>query len=206
MGIWTKHDIWSALNDTPPRLYIQPLLAKDQINETTVDLRLGYDFLVSVLTRNATIGIASAVLDGTTQLSSHFQETRRELGSSFILYPNQLVLATTLEYISLPTDTYVDVFPRSSYSKLGVGLGGMLQPGYRGCVPLELRNHGNVPVTLTVGTRICQMRLMNIGKDTNYHGQSEPRKYYGQVRPMVSKASRDKELELLQDMPRTLDL
>jgi len=205
MSIWTKSKIKEALAGSPAKLGIQPLLTEGQINEVTIDLRLGYDFLVSVLTRDPSIDISANAFDSQARLSAHFQETRRELGTPFVLYPNQLVLVSTLEYISLPPNAYADVFPRSSYSKLGVGLGGMLQPGYRGCVPLELLNHGNVPVTLTVGSRICQIRIMDTVHDTNYHGQQEPRKYYGQVRPTVSKAAGDIELQLLKSIAKNLD-
>ncbi|MEW7848457.1 dCTP deaminase [Massilia aurea] len=206
MSIWSKQEIFAGLRSFEPSLCIQPLLSDDQVNDTTVDLRLGYDFLVSILTRNACIDISGNAAAGNTDLSSHFQETRREMGAPFVLYPNQLVLVTTLEYISLPADTYADIFPRSSYSKLGVALGGMLQPGYRGCIPLELLNHGNVPVTLTVGTRICQMRLMRCGLSFNYHSQVDPRKYFAQVRPSVSKASTDSDIAKLRALPRMLDL
>lgn len=204
--IWSKDEILEGLKDTPPKLFIQPLLSENQVNNTTVDLRLGYDFLVSILTRNSCIDIGGTADQGRTDLSSHFQETRREMGAPFILYPNQLVLVTTLEYISLPADTYADIFPRSSYSKLGVALGGMLQPGYRGCIPLELLNHGNVPVTLTVGTRICQMRLMRCTGSFDYHSQSTRRKYFAQVRPLVSKASTDGDIVKLRALPKMLDL
>lgn len=206
MSLWTKPEILSALNDPASGFCVAPLMSPDQVNEVTVDLRLGYDFLVSVHTRAAFIDVTSEHPHTGARLASHFDETRRRLGDTFILYPDQLVLATTLEYVGLPPDSYADVMPRSSYSKLGVGLSTMLQPGYRGCVPIELLNHGNVPVSLTVGARICQMRLTRIAGDTDYHGQAQPRKYYGQVRPTVSKASVDEELTRLAHIRENIDI
>lgn len=181
-------------------------MSTDQVNEVSIDLRLGYDFLVSVHTRAAFIDVSSEHQQSGVRLASHFEETRRRLADTFILYPDQLVLATTMEYVGLPADCYADVLPRSSYSKLGVGLNTMLQPGYRGCVPLELLNHGNVPVKLTVGARICQMRLTRIAENTDYHAQAQPRKYYGQVRPTVSKASSDEELNKLAHIRENIDI
>ncbi|NDI85472.1 dCTP deaminase [Undibacterium crateris] len=205
MSLWTKPEIIKALSDPDSGLSVAPLISTDQVNEVSVDLRLGYDFLVSVHTRAAFIDVSAEQQQGGASLASHFDETRRRLGDTFILYPDQLVLATTLEYVGLPANCYADVMPRSSYSKLGVGLYAMLQPGYRGCVPLELLNHGNVPVRLTVGARICQMRLTRIAEDTDYHAQSQPRKYYGQVRPAVSKASVDEELIRLTHIRENID-
>lgn len=206
MSLWTKPEILAALSKPDSGLSVAPLMSSDQVNEVSIDLRLGYDFLVSVHTRAAFIDVSSEHQHGGARLASHFEETRRRLGDTFILYPDQLVLATTLEYVGLPTNCYADVMPRSSYSKLGVGLSTMLQPGYRGCVPIELLNHGNVPVRLTVGARICQMRLTRTKGDTNYHGQSQPRKYYGQVRPAVSKASIDEELTRLAHIRDNIDI
>lgn len=39
----------------PAGLWIEPLLDEDQIGEVTTDLRLGYDFLVSIMTRRSLI-------------------------------------------------------------------------------------------------------------------------------------------------------
>lgn len=204
MTVWHKSRYEEALQGVSPSLWIEPLLSKDQIGEISVDLRLGYDFLVSVLNRDPTIQITAKSSDELFTPKSHFQETRREIGDSFVLYPNQLVLATTIEYVAMPYNAYADISPRSSYSRLGLAVGGMLQPGFRGCVPLELLNHGNVPVELSVGARICQIRVFNVGADSNYHAESGYRKYFGQVRPSVSMASRDAELSHLSKLPRVI--
>jgi dCTP deaminase len=111
------------------------------------------------------------------------------------------VLGTSIEYFAMPDDAYAEIAPRSSYSRLGLAVGGIMQPGFRGCVPLELLNHGNVPVELTVGARICQVRILQLTETSNYHDEANDRKYYGQVRPTVSKASEDEELPLLAKLP-----
>lgn len=119
-------------------------------------------------------------------------------------YPNQLVLGTSIEYFAIPGDVYAEISPRSSYARLGLAVGGIMQPGFRGCIPLELLNHGNVPVELTVGARICQMQLIQLAESSDYHAGSTSRKYFGQVRPMVSKAANDEELDRLINLPRVI--
>jgi dCTP deaminase len=183
------------------RLYVEPLLDADQIGEVTLDLRLGYDFLVSILTRKAFIGINPSD-DGFRNVDSYFQATRREIGDRFILYPNQVVLTTTLEYVGLPADIYADVLPRSSYSRLGVHADTMMQPGYRGCFPVELTNLGNNPIELVIGSRIFQARFFEVDAQTNYNTGSEPRKYLGTTRPGVSKAPYDPDLQRLGEIKR----
>jgi dCTP deaminase len=178
-------------------LYLDPLLERSQIGEVTVDLRLGYDFLVSILTRKPFIGIPRSDT-GYRGLQSYFQATRRDIGDRFILYPGQLVLSTTLEYIGLPPDMYADLFTRSSYTRLGIHLSTMVQPGFRGCFPLELFNHGNNPVEIIVGSRLIQARFTKIDEPTHYMSARDQRKYIGDVRPIISKASNDTDIERLK--------
>ncbi|MHB0954253.1 MAG: dCTP deaminase [Allorhizobium sp.] len=176
-------------------LWIEPLLDPKQIGELTVDLRLGYDFLVSIVTRRPYIGIARDN-ERFRAISTYFQPTRRELGERFILYPDQVVLATTLEYVALPSDCYADVLSRSSYTRLGISVNTMVQPGFRGCFSVELFNHGNNPVELVVGAKMFQMRLTQVTDGMAYGGLE--RKYFGNVRPTPSRAADDEDLVRLR--------
>jgi dCTP deaminase len=120
--------------------------------------------------------------------------------SRFILYPNQVVLACSLEYIALPTDVYADLPTRSSYTRLGVHMNTMVQPGFRGCFPVELFNASNNPVELVVGSRIFQARMFTTGRESNYAAGAEPRKYFGNVRPTLSRAPDDRDLSHLYEI------
>lgn len=196
MEILDKADIDVLLKaDDPNSLFIEPLLENNQVGAVSIDLRLGYDFLVSIFSRKAFIGIDGDG-DGSRGVERHFQGTRRDLGERFILYPNQIALATTLEYVCLPSNIFGDVIVRSSYARLGIQLNTMLQPGYRGCVSLELANHSNTPLELVVGSRLVQLRLYSIAKEHGYLN-GDARKYYGDVRPTVSRFDRDPDLVAL---------
>lgn len=183
------------------RLYIDPLLDKEQIGAVSIDLRLGTDFLVSLVTRRPSIDVAYRASTHTARksrgVSSYFRITRRDFADKFILYPGQVVLATTIEYIALPPDVYADVISRSSYNRLGIHHNTMIQPGFRGCFPLELFNHGNNPVELVVGARIVQARFFETDSASAYQSSDSTRKYYGNVRPVVSRAQFDPDLEIL---------
>jgi dCTP deaminase len=184
----------------PSGLWIEPLLDKAQIGEVTIDLRLGYDFLVSIVTRRPFIGVARGD-SGFRSVGSYFQPTRRELGERFILYPDQIVLTTTLEYVALPVDTYADVLTRSSYTRLGIAVNTMIQPGYRGCFSVELFNHGNNPVELVVGAKMFQMRLTKLDGPAIYGGVE--RKYFGNVRPTPSRAADEEDVQRLARLGAT---
>lgn len=193
----------SLASNDPNTIFLDPLLEQDQIGNVTVDLRLGYDFQVSILTRKPFIEIARKEGHFSRGIRSYFQRTRRDLGDRFVLYPNQVVLTTTLEYLALPSNNYMDILSRSSYTRLGLHINTMVQPGFRGCVPLELFNHGNNAIELIVGSRICQARFFKVEHDCNYHG--EKRKYYGNVRPTTSKADHDLEIEKLSRLKGWVD-
>lgn len=202
MHLLKKEEILASLaSDTEDSLFIDPLLDQAQIGEVTVDLRLGYDFLVSILTRKPYLNIGQTDNDyrGT---ESYFQSTRRRLGDRFMLYPGQVVLTTTIEYFSLPKKICADLLIRSSYARLGVHLNTMIQPGFRGCFPVELYNHGNNALELVVGSRMFQARLFQLPYSVEYLA-GDRRKYYGNVRPTVSRASRDADLLKLDKIRRT---
>lgn len=202
MPVLSRQEIQESLDSSDSdSLYIDPLLDASQVGELSVDLRLGYDFLVSVLTRQSSIDLRGASGGARRSISSYFQETRRDIGSSFLLYPNQVVLATSLEFVSLPSSVFGDILSRSSYTRLGIHINTMVQPGFRGCIPFELFNHGNNAVELVVGSRIAQLRLTRFSSNVQYG--SRARKYYGDVRPTVSKADRDSELSILNRLGGT---
>ncbi|GBF31577.1 dCTP deaminase [bacterium MnTg04] len=197
MRLLTKKAIEISLeSDDQDSLFVDPLLDREQIGPVSLDLRLGYDFQVSILTRRPSID-PSDQSSRRRSIASYFQETRRDLGDRFVLYPDQVVVTTTLEYVSLPTNVYADILTRSSYTRLGIQLNTMVQPGWRGCMPLELCNHGSTPIEIVVGARLVQVRLFEIDEANAYSDPSNPRKYHGNVRPTVSRARHDDDLARL---------
>ncbi len=65
MELLYKHDIIESYNSTDDdSLFIDPLLSENQIGNFTVDLRLGYDFIVSITTRKPSIQLLPSTHDG----------------------------------------------------------------------------------------------------------------------------------------------
>ena len=102
---------------------------------------------------------------------------------------------STLEYVKLPTDIYAVLNLRSSYSRLGLSISTIVQPGYCGCLSVEIVNSGNTSINILTGTRFLQARFFTVSEGTDYF--SSTRKYTCQVRPMPSKANEDEDLEKL---------
>lgn len=177
------------------KLIISPLLDDGQINEMTIDLRLGYDFLVSIQGRWAYLNSASPS-PNQGAFNKFFQESRRKLGDTFLLHPNQTVLASTLEYIKLPDNLVAILNTRSSYNRLGINISNVFQPGYCGCLSVELTNSSNNPVQVRVGAAMFQIRFVPAAEKTNYF--SKKRKYMCAVKPEISGANKDKDLDFLK--------
>lgn len=191
-----KDNISERLNhsDLDKKLVIKPLLDEDQIGELTVDFRLGTDFLVSNQGGEAYIDMTGS--SEYKSINYFFNKTRRKFGESFLLHPNQTIICTSLEYVKLPKDVTASLNMRSSYSRVGLTISTILQPGYCGCISLELTNSSNNIIKLAIGSRLFQARLYQLDKMMNY--SYHKRKYVCQVRPIASRHEQDSDLLLLK--------
>ena len=78
---------------------------------------------------------------------------------NIILHPNQFILGSTLEYISLPNDVMGYVLGKSSLGRTGlvIATATHVAPGYIGTITLELSNLGTVPLSLYPTMPIAQL-------------------------------------------------
>ena len=173
------------------RMVVTPL-SRDSIQNAAIDLRLGPDFIV--FRHSATT--AFDPLDRDDQSPRTMQErVHMSWGERFILHPQELVLASTLEYVVLPHDVAAQVLTRSSYGRLGLltATAVQVQPGSRGCITLELVNQGETPISLAPGVRVAQLMLWSVADacEVSYG------KYWFPVGPQFSKVGRDEDAEQL---------
>jgi dCTP deaminase len=173
-----------------------------QYGQNAVDLRLGPFFLVHRPPRYTHM---SPEPEGTTDtpLRAFYEEVALPTGQRFILHPHQFVLASTLEYVSLPYDHYALVLGRSTWGRLGLNIATAttVQAGFRGCLTLELRNLGETPLPLTVGTRIAQLCLVPVPKGSANEGYyASGGKYVGPVRPEIPRIRDDPDWGLFETL------
>lgn len=181
-------------NDLERGKFIHPLLDFDQVGSICVDLRLDVFFYVPIKTVNPTINLLSKE----QSIEKFFQNTYRNIGQKFIIYPNQYILANTLEYIRLPKNVHAELTLRSSYKRLGLHMYSIIQPGYAGTMTLDLKNTGDNPVELIVGSRIAQIKFFcDEENDENYSTYSNA-KYVCNIEPQLSKSFKDKDLKTLE--------
>lgn len=206
---WMKH----PLRD---RLVITPLLnPKESIGPSSVDVRLGSEFLVfkreafrlldvgqqewSEFARDLASQLATVIVPKASEedrrvaedavrahLAHRFPigfndgaETARyqervvkPYGRPFVLHPRQLVIGSTLEYVQLPRGLMCYVIGKSGWGRMGlvIATATKVDPGYQGCIALEIINEGEVPVVLYPGLPIAQLVLHQTSGNAVYNG------------------------------------
>lgn len=121
----------------------------------------------------------------------HYERTMDNEG--WLLYNNQLVLASTVETVRIPTDLVAQVNGKSSHGRRGLVVhqtAGFIDPGFWGTVTLELSNTSSWPIRLTPGMPICQLVFfqMTSPSERPYGSKGLGSHYQGQVGPTRSAA------------------
>ncbi len=174
-------------------LVIDPIDDFDlQIQPASVDLRLGREFLEFQRTNIPCIHPGSE-----HEVEEYVTETVIEEGEEFILHPGDFVLGTTKERVEIPPDLLANVEGRSSLGRLAIvvhATAGVVDPGYRGQITLELSNLGTAPVALTPEMRISQLVFTEMKNAAERpYGSGRGSKYQDQVGPQASRIQGDSE-------------
>jgi dCTP deaminase len=192
MSTLTRKRIKDCLARREDPLVVTPILDQDQVGLSTVDVRLGNQFIVF---RSHTLGAFPANNEADARRVQERQVIR--YGSSFVLHPHVLVLAATLEYIRMPNDLEGQVEGRSSWARVGliVATATSIEPRFRGTVTLELTNLGAVPLRLLPGARVAQLIFRDASPGVEEDG-GKPRKYSCAIGPQFSRLAADRDMEV----------
>src|SRR5688572_25566174 len=140
MGLLSTTAIIDRLFDKNPsrRLVISPLLNMEQISHSTIDIRIGNEFIIP---KRSDASLFDPLEP--ERMKSNLLKAEREyvaIGERFFLHPNKVILGGTVEYFSIPPDLAGRVRTRSSYERLGLSISTLANPGYRGALTLTLVN------------------------------------------------------------------
>ena len=162
-------------------LKISPL-EEGQVQPASVDIRLGNTFSI---VEDSPSGIIT--LENEIKYKTITTDT-------YILLPNQFVLATTMEYFDLPNDLTAFVEGRSSLGRMGLFIqnAGWVDPGFKGEITLELYNANRCAIELKAGRRVGQLVFAKMDDEAlnPYNG-----KYQGQTGATGSRIFMDKEVK-----------
>jgi dCTP deaminase len=129
--------------------------APDLIQPSSIDVRLDRYFRVFENHRYPHIDPAVEQPDLTRLVETDGEDP-------FVLHPNEFVLASTFEVITLPDDVAGRLEGKSSLGRLGLlthSTAGWIDPGFSGHVTLELSNVATLPIKLWPGMKIGQLCL-----------------------------------------------
>lgn len=187
-GVLSDHDIKRAMQHGG--IVIDPL-ADGAIQPSSVDVRLGPDFRFFA----APVGtrINDCVIDTRTDVEPLMIRRSFDHDTPVILKPLEFALGVTVENIELPDDLVARLDGVSSLGRLGLlihATAGLVDPGWKGRLTLELMNLAPFPIRLYVGMRIGQISFFKMSSvvDDPYHG-----KYQGDQTVAASRFHRESE-------------
>lgn len=127
-------------------LGISPV-TEEQIQPASVDVRLGDTFSIVEDSPSGIVTLESEIRYRTIKTDT------------YLLLPGQFVLATTMEYFSLPDNLTAFVEGRSSLGRMGLFIqnAGWVDPGFKGEITLELFNANRCAIELKAGRRVGQL-------------------------------------------------
>ena len=177
------------------KIVIDPLKDEQQIQPSSVDMRLGDEFKVFKEIRKPYIDPKDE-----EDIAEYMESSTVPEGEAFIIHPNEFALATTQEYVKVPDDLVARVEGRSSMGRLGVTMhvtAGYVDPGFEGRITLEISNIGAMPVALYPGQRVCQLvfETMTTPAELPYGHPKRNSKYMKQLKPESSRVKLDYELK-----------
>lgn len=153
-------------------LSFDPELDKFQLQQHSVDMRLGFKFLIPKAWDINELGrVAININHLDADISSNpvdvIQITE---GQFFEILPGEHVTVSTLERVELPNDLMAILYPRSSVNRRGlsVDLTGIVDAGFSGYLLIPVRNNTQSQIIrLYPGERFCQIVFEKISGRVN---------------------------------------
>lgn len=149
-----------------------------------MNVRLGHSFLIPVGNKDGrTYEVALGDEIEYSEIDCYGPDGR------IYMRPGDFILATTMEYIEVPKDAAVFVQGRSSIGRAGLTVqnAGFVDPGFPGCITLELKNDAPYPIILVSEYPVAQLVYMDAcDVEEGYHG-----KYCGQIEATGSRMYMD---------------
>ena len=170
--ILSGEEIWDEISKG--RLSFEPPVQLDQVDRSSVDLRLSDRF--TVLNLDSLSGEVPTL--DLTRIQNIESVIRRNVAETIVpdgqyitLRPWELVLAYTREYITLPGDIAARVEGKSTFARVGISIhqtAPTVQAAWEGQLRLEILNTGPWECRVYPGMRFCQLVLERLGSPVSY--------------------------------------
>lgn len=173
MSVLAESAIRTEMKKDEDPLVVTPLLDDSQIGAASIDVRLGTEFIVWRRCSMSSINPLRQRSEWHGLLHRSQERMRVSLFETFTLHPGELVLGSTLEYLSIPGRLMASVEGRSSWGRLGliIATATTISPRFKGCLTLEIMNSGEVPLEVYPGLRIAQLVIHRTEGSGAYRGR-----------------------------------
>lgn len=159
MSVITKNKILEKIKSG--EISFKPELDSYQLQGHSVDLRLGFTFMVPKSWHMTSKGReAFDITHFDKQSREYFDIVELEQGQYFDLLPQEYILVSTFESLKIANNLMAVLYPRSSTNRKGMSLDltGIIDAGYEGQLILPIRNNTqSQTVRLFPGERLCQV-------------------------------------------------
>lgn len=176
-----------------------PFSEDEQIQPCSIDLRLSKIFWEPI--KSSPIDLRKRALL-VMQPRRYYKRTVLRADEYITLKPGRMLIASTYEKFSVPTNLAAKIEGRSSFGRLGLSVhctGDFANPGYRGNFPLILTNNSPTPIRLFPYIPICQLMLVPLSTPPErQYGDSVLQSKYMDDDGGPSYWWRDKRIEALQ--------
>lgn len=183
-------------------LVVTPLIdLREQLGPTSLDIRLGFQIGVFNITKFSHIDPLLDVPRITEQLDEYVSKIHIAPMEPFVLHPGEFVLASTLEYFSLPRHLAGRLEGRSTWGRLGLQVhatAGFVDPGFQGILTFELQNVGKGALKLFPGLRIAQICFYRTLPTLVPYTSKPGAKYFGALEAVGSLFYRDSEFDVIR--------
>jgi dCTP deaminase len=175
MSVLTREEIIDFMNKEKieERLFVTPLINLDEsLGPSSMDVRLGNEFIIMKQQSFPILDISNKE-ELSQRIEKYQEKVRIDYKKGFVLHPNRLVIGSTFEYIGLPDNIMAYVIGKSSWGRMGliIATATKVDPGFKGCITLEIINEGQVPIVLYPGILIAQLVLHKTSGKSRYSGR-----------------------------------
>lgn len=169
MSVLARKDILEYVK--AGRIGFTPNLDRFQLQAHSVDLRLGFTFLVPKSWHVTKNGREQLHMDYySSERPDYFDVVELEKGQFFDLLPGEHIMVSSLEAVKLPEDLMAVMYPRSSVNRKGISVDqtGIIDSGYEGQLVIPIRNNtSSQTVRLYPGERFCQIVFQQLSGEVN---------------------------------------
>ena len=162
---------------------VTPILSlRDQIQPTSIDLRLGTEFEIIKSALFKSLNVLESERDAKAMVARYMEKVHVGPEQEFVLHQGEFALGCTLEYFKLPSDLAGRLDGKSTWGRVGLQIhstAGFVDPGFEGALTFELQNVGRVPIPLYPGMRVAQICFFKCEKSSIPYSQKSDALYGG---------------------------